>query len=166
METIKAIPKHTFYEKLGVRIKKENLDYDKLKEIIKNTKHIYQDISVSEFLKENDLVCIEKKIIDLNSDTFLRRLYRLAFEHNRKGRLKNCEIRQMAENFFGVKIDTRINERLLRILRFKHNTIYCPMVKSDFKYYGFLEKDDIELSFLLGEIDKKTFNYYKKIMRK
>ena len=36
------------------------------------------------------------------------------------------------------------------------------MVKSDFKYYGFLEKDDIELSFLLGEIDKKTFNYYKK----
>ena len=65
MKTIIGISKQTFYEKLAVRRKKENLDYDKLKEIIKNTKHIYQDISLSEFLKENDLVCIENKIIDL-----------------------------------------------------------------------------------------------------
>jgi len=36
------------------------------------------------------------------------------------------------------------------------------MAKNCFKYYGFLGKDDIWLSFLLGEIDKKTFNYYKK----
>lgn len=36
------------------------------------------------------------------------------------------------------------------------------MVKSDFKYYGYLGKDDIWLSFLIDEIDKKTFNYYKK----
>ena len=40
------------------------------------------------------------------------------------------------------------------------------MVKSDFKYHGYLGKDDIWLSFLLDEIDKKTFNYYKKIIRK
>ena len=30
------------------------------------------------------------------------------------------------------------------------------MVKSDFKYHGYLDKDDIWLSFLLDEIDKKT----------
>ena len=69
----------------------------------------------------------------------------------------------MAENFFGVKIDTRTNERLLKILRFKHNAIYFALSpKNDFKYYGYLGKDDIWLSFLLDEIDKKTFNYYKK----
>ena len=42
-------------------------DKEVLQEIIKNTKHIYQDISLSEFLKENDLVCVKRKIIDLNS---------------------------------------------------------------------------------------------------
>jgi len=164
MKTIKAIPKHTFYEKLAVRRKKENLDYDKLKEIIKNTKHIYQDISVSEFLKENDLVCVKRKIIDLNSDTFLRYLYHKAFENNKKGRMNSYEIIRVAEDFFRVKFDERTNERLIKILRFKHHFfIYHPTAESYFKHYGFSDKDII--SFLLGEIDKKTFNYYKKITR-
>lgn len=166
MKTIKAIPKHTFYEKLAVRRKKENLDYDKLKEIIKNTKHIYQDISLSEFLKENDLVCVKRKIIDLNSDTFLRYLYHKAFENNKKGRMNSYEIIRVAEDFFRVKFDERTNERLIKILRFKHHFIYHPTSESYFKHYGFSDKDIIEISFLLGEIDKRTFNYYKKIMRK
>lgn len=165
METKKYIPKQIFYNKLAVRIKKENLDYDKLKEIIKNTKHIYQDISLSEFLKENDLVCIEKKIIDLNSDTFLRYLYRKAFENNKKGRMNSYEIIRVAEDFFGVKFDERTNERLIKILRFKHHFIYHPTAESYFKHYGFSDKDIIEILFLLGEIDKRTFNYYKKITR-
>ena len=165
METKKYIPKQIFYNKLAVRIKKENLDYDKLKEIIKNTKHIYQDISLSEFLKENDLVCIEKKIIDLNSDTFLRYLYRKAFENNKKGRMNSYEIIRVAEDFFGVKFDERTNERLIKILRCKHHFIYHPTAESYFKHYGFSDKDIIEILFLLGEIDKRTFNYYKKITR-
>jgi hypothetical protein len=166
MKTIKAIPKHTFYEKLAVRTKKENLDYDKLKEIIKNTKHIYQDISLSEFLKENDLVCVKRKIIDLNSDTFLRYLYHKAFENNKKGRMNSYEIIRVAEDFFGVKFDERTNERLIKILRFKHHFIYHLTVESNFKCYGFSDRDDIEILFLFGEIDKRTFSYYKKIMRK
>ena len=44
------------------------LDYKKLRKIIKNVR--YKVFLWMNFEKKNDLVCIEIKIIDLNSDIF------------------------------------------------------------------------------------------------
>lgn len=165
MENIISISKQAFYDKLTKCMNDESLTYKDLSKIIRNAKRIHKDISFSEFLRINDLICIGKKIIDLNSSIFLKKLYDFSFNSNRNGYLKHCEIREFTQHFFDTKIHSIVFEKLMKILKFKHNTIYSPITKNNFKTYAFIEKDELEVKFLFGEIDKKTYEYYKKITK-
>ena len=167
MKAVKDITKMTLYQKLLSRIKREKLDYDEVKNILAGLKKLNNDISMSDFLRSNFLFCVKKQIVDINSNGLLKALYGFSFTDDRKGYLTQSEIKRIAESFYGVKIYSAVLSKIILSLKINHGVIYRQKLTSNRNYiYAFIEKDELEIMMLFGDLDKKLFNYYKKIVRK